>query len=210
MNGYGLTETAPVVTVNTPTYKKRGSVGKPLPGVEVRIANDGSNAEGEILTRGQHVTKGYYLNPKLTAEVIDSDGWFHTGDYGYLDKDGFLFITGRKKALIVLSSGKKIHPEELELAIEQNPLVKMSCVVGLKTSSGNDMVVAVVMPTDLSADQQLITSSVESSLQPVATYKRPNKILIRTEAFPMTTTLKIKRDELAKELRQKLNAEASQ
>jgi long-chain acyl-CoA synthetase len=147
MIGYGLTETGPVITVNTPSAFRRGSVGKPLPEVEVRIAKE-DEKDGEILTRGAHVTKGYFKNQALTSQVFNNEGWFHTGDLGYFDKDGYLFVSGRKKSLIVLSSGKKIHPEEVELAAEQSPHVRMSCVAGLKTAQGNDLVIAVVLPTD--------------------------------------------------------------
>ncbi len=209
MIGYGLTETGPVVTVNTPSAVRRGSVGRALPEVEVRIVKE-DERDGEILTRGAHVTKGYYKNPALTAQAFSEGGWFHTGDLGYFDKDGFLYVSGRKKTLIVLSSGKKVHPEEVELAVDQSVFVRMSCVSGLKTAEGNDFVVAVVLPTDAeiaaagtdtNAFEQKITEDVTRRLEVLSTYKRPNKIIVRTQPFPMTTTMKIKRDEVAKELK---------
>src|SRR5262249_54904372 len=108
LQGYGLTETSPVISFNRKERYKLDTVGPPLPGVEVRIAPD-----GEILTRGPHVMKGYWNDPKATAETI-RDGWLHTGDLGELDVDGFLKITGRKKELMVLSNGKKVVPNHLE------------------------------------------------------------------------------------------------
>src|SRR5262249_34891102 len=108
LQGYGLTETSPVISFNSKKKYRLAPVGRPIPGVEVRIA-----ADGEVLTRGPHVMKGYWHNPQATAETI-RDGFLHTGDLGKLDEDGFLHITGRKKELLVLSNGKKVAPNQLE------------------------------------------------------------------------------------------------
>lgn len=123
LEGYGLTETSPVVTFNPPDRRKPGSVGKALPGVEIRVADPEDGGDGEVLIRGDMVMKGYYRMPSETENVL-RDGWFHSGDLGRVDEEGYLFITGRKKDVIVLSSGKNVYPEELEKLYQDVPLIK--------------------------------------------------------------------------------------
>ena len=143
--GYGLTEAAPTVSMNSPGHNRPGSVGRPLPGTDVRIA-----ADGEILVHGPGVMLGYWDDEAATREAVDADGWLHTGDLGRLDDDGYLFVTGRSKSLIVLDSGKKVQPEEVETALARSELFAEVCVLGLAGDGGNgrtgEQVCAVVVP----------------------------------------------------------------
>jgi long-chain acyl-CoA synthetase len=204
--GYGLTETSPVISVNTPAHNRAGSVGRPLPGVRVRVLENGTRpGEGEILTAGPHVMKGYYRREDLTREVIDDQGWFHTGDLGRVDEDGYIYITGRSKNLIVLASGKKVNPEEVEAVISSSPLIKEICVIGQLSrdglQQGSEEVCAVVVPSESlvrraekkSAIEDEVTEEVNRLVAGLAPFKRPSKLFIRFEDLPKTSSRKVKR-----------------
>ncbi len=145
IEGYGLTETAPVLTVSDPFTPVPGNVGRPLPGVKVKLDKPDIEGYGEVIAWGPNVMLGYYQNPERTAEVLTPDGWFRTGDIGKLDVEGRLFLAGRKKNLVVLESGKKVHPEELEWEFARIPEIE-EVIVYEDTSRGEPMVAAMVYP----------------------------------------------------------------
>lgn len=208
LQGYGLTETAPVISVNTYNRNKFGSVGRPLPGVEVKIIKENEKSpDGEIVVRGPNIMKGYYKSPEKTAEVI-KDGWLHTGDIGYLDKDGYLHISGRLRNLIVLGAGKKVFPEEVEEVIGKTPFIKEICVLGKIATQGLrkgcEEVYAVIVPNldmfdaperqDIPKIKGKINSEISRLCENLAEYKKPMDFEIRLEELPKTATRKIRRN----------------
>jgi long-chain acyl-CoA synthetase len=211
LQGYGLTETAPVLTANGLRANRIGSVGKPLPGVEVKIVRESSQAaEGEIVARGPNVMKGYYNNPEATAEVL-RDGWFYTGDLGYFDRDSFLFISGRKKNLIVTGGGKKVQPEEIEEFFSRSAYIKEICVIGRPATdglkAGTEEVYAVIVPdedhcatTSVPCDEVALRRVLAQELAAIgkglAEYKRPSAFEIWRNELPKTATRKVKRAEV--------------
>ncbi|MBR2068244.1 MAG: MFS transporter [Candidatus Gastranaerophilales bacterium] len=208
--GYGLTETSPTISTNRYKYNKIGTVGQPLPSVKVKLADN-----GEILVSGPNVMQGYYNKPEMTREVIDEDGWFHTGDIGEIDKHGYIKITGRIKNMIVLGGGKKIFPEEVEAVLENSALIKEVCVMSLIIKSGNkkgtEEVGAIIVPSDDLAKKPLdeIQKELENevkrlSQQNLAPYKEPTVIAVHLDELPKTSTRKVKRKDL-KEWYENLN-----
>ncbi len=207
LEGYGLTETSPVIAGNSLKANKLGSVGQALPGVELKIVKRApEDTEGEIVTRGPHVMKGYHKRDDLTKETIDQDGWLHTGDIGHIDEDGFLFITGRIKNMIVLGGGKKIFPEEVEAAFGPATTVKEVCVLGKKSKDGfkegQEEVYVVAVPADSlvhehkddkAAVHAAIKKELDSLAENLASYKRPTRLAVCYEDFPKTATRKVKR-----------------
>lgn len=206
--GYGLSEASPVVAVNTQKYSRLGSIGKSLKGVEVKI----DKTTGELLVKGDNVMKGYYNRPDLTAQVIDEDGWLHTGDIAKIDKDGYIFITGRIKSMIVLSGGKKVFPEDLEAIFEPSPKFAEVCVFGAKRSGGakdgtEDIFVAILpsqMMLDKYSDEKELEAEIKKEIKTLSlklsNYKRPNNIIIVKDPFPRTSTRKVKRNDVKKAL----------
>ncbi|MBM3244331.1 MAG: AMP-binding protein [Candidatus Omnitrophica bacterium] len=214
LQGYGLTETAPVLTVNTFTERKYTSVGIPLKGVEIQIIkNQPGDREGEIIVRGPNVMRGYYKNKEKTDEVIKDD-WFYSGDIGYLDDDGFLYITGRIKNMIVLGAGKKVFPEEIEEVMSKSALIKEMCVVGLKAMSGlkagTEEVFAVIVPSidvfsqEEKQNKDLIRSKISAEInrlsENLAEYKKISDFMLYFEELPKTSTKKIKRKEVLEKI----------
>jgi long-chain acyl-CoA synthetase len=209
--GYGLTETSPVISANHPGHVKPGTVGLPLEHVLVRIAED-----GEILTRGPHVMKGYYRKPEATAEAIDEDGWFHTGDVGFLDRDGFLVITDRKKDIIVTSGGKNIAPQPIENRLKTNKFFTEVVMIGNRRNFPAALVVPSFDALEAWARQQGLAFGsreelvrrpevlahykrlVEELTTDLAQFEKIKRIALLTKEFTqesgeITPTLKVKR-----------------
>jgi len=209
--GYGLTETAPLASGVSDfeydmLYRKPGACGRALPGGELKIINKDEDGIGEIIYRGPNVMQGYYKMPEKTSEVI-IDGWFHTGDLGFIDKNDWLYITGRKKNVIVTKTGKNIYPEELEELLKDNPYVKESMVYGLEDDKGEGMSVAVQIIPDTEAIENdfgkgkseteihdILKESLHSINEKLPSYKRIRNIVVRDQDFVKTTTKKIKRN----------------
>lgn len=206
LQGYGLTETSPVLAGENDKYKRAGSVGFPLPGLEVKIDNPGKDGIGEIIAKGPTVMIGYVDNPEATNEAL-KDGWFYTGDLGYIDKDGFLFITGRKKDVIVLKNGKNIFPEELEILINQLPYVSESMVFGRPCDDGDYKVCAKIVyqeetmkelyPDISSTDyMNIVWEDIKNKVNhTMPAYKYIREIILTDKPLIKTTTQKIKRHE---------------
>lgn len=198
---YGLTETSPIISIDRGEDRKLLSVGLVLDSYDAKIDPE----TGELLVKGPSVMKGYYNNPEKTAEVLEPDGWFHTGDIAEFDEDGRLYITGRIKNMIVLSGGKKVFPEEVEAVLEQNKNFSEVCVFGATRSSGakdgTEEIITVIVPTQEVLDkhkdseelQQFIGREVKSLAVQLAPYKRPVNIIVRTSPLPRTATRKVKR-----------------
>jgi long-chain acyl-CoA synthetase len=196
LQGYGLTESAPIITVNRNRAFRDNSAGLPLPSVDVRIAED-----GEILARGPNIMSGYYNNPDATREALQ-DGWLHTGDLGYIDESGFLYIQGRKKSVIVTPAGKKIYPEEVEAELLKSPCIAECIVCGQPGEGDEEIVEAIVVPDrehpafgGLNETEivRLVQKEVKERCQKLASFKRVTKITVRFEELEKTTTKKIKR-----------------
>jgi len=194
IEGYGLTETSPVNSFNPLSKQKAGSIGIALPGVEVKIENPDAHGQGELVVRGPNVMLGYYKKPRETAEVL-RDGWFHTGDLGYRDREGYFFITGRSKEMIVLSTGKKIFPEELEKFYKKTPSIKEFCLV-----QGDRGLEAAVVPDfeylrkmNLSNSRETISSELEDLARELPPYKRIMGLRIFKDSLPATRLGKLKR-----------------
>jgi long-chain acyl-CoA synthetase len=206
IEGYGLTETSPVATLNPPERPKFGSVGKAIPDVQVKILNPDSSGIGEVLIKGPNVMQGYFKRPDLTARVISSDGWFNSQDLGYIDSEGYLFLTGRKKDVIVLSSGKNIYPEELEEYYGKSPYIKEICVlekIDERFGQKIKLLFAVVVPDFGYFRKQKVINirekirwELENMSSKLPPYKRIMGFMVTKEELPRTHLKKIKRYEV--------------
>jgi long-chain acyl-CoA synthetase len=222
--GYGLTETSPVLTGNTPKHNKIGTVGVPFPGVEIKIADD-----GEILARGPNIMKGYWRKPEATAQAIDPDGWFHTGDVGEIVDDKYLRITDRKKDIFVLAGGKNIAPVALETALIRNPYIEQAVIYGDKKKFVAALIVPDFVQLEEWAQQQgieyhsreelvqnptvyaFVEQQVEEAMRPFANYERVKRFILLPQAFTfeagdVTITLKMRRARIIERYREQLDA----
>jgi long-chain acyl-CoA synthetase len=189
IQGYGLTETSPVISAENHSHRRKDSVGLTIPGIEARIDNPDENGIGEIVTKGENMMLGYYKEPELTAEVI-KDGWFYTGDLGRIDKDGYIYICGRKKNVIVLSNGKNVYPEEIETIINLSPAIK-ECIV---YAEGDDIRCKIVADEEFEGDaNESIAQHMSYVNEQLIYYKRINSYTVQDTEMAKTTTGKIKR-----------------
>ena len=204
IQGYGMTENAPIIAVNKDCYSKADSVGLPMPGTEVKIVDKDENGIGEIICKGPSVMLGYYKNPEATEEAI-RDGWLYTGDYGYMDDEGFLYVSGRKKSVIVTKNGKNIFPEEIEYVLSGYDYIEEVLVHGVDGMRNDDVVVkAEIYPNyqliretkgEISQEElkNLLNKIIEEVNGQMPNYKRIKRFDIRKTEFEKTTTRKIKR-----------------
>jgi long-chain acyl-CoA synthetase len=210
LQGYGLTETSGAATATHETDNRVGSVGKPMKGAQIKIDCPDNDGVGEVLIKGGIVFDGYYRNPQATAEAFTDDGWFRSGDLGKFDNDGHLYIVGRAKDVIVLPSGKNVHPEDLEVHYLKTPLVEEMAIIGVRDASeqrvGAEKLAAVVVPDfeylrreKVANSKEAIRYALDNLGRDLPEYQRVRDYIIRADALPRTATRKIKRFELKKE-----------
>ncbi len=204
--GYGLTETSPVVAAEDDKYQRLGSIGKAFPSMDVKIDNPNEEGIGELMAKGPTVMLGYYENEEATKETIEPDGWLHTGDLAKIDKDGYIFITGRKKFVIVLKNGKNIYPEELEALINKIEGIKESFVYGRPEEDGDYKICAkIVYDAEVMQEiynkqnedeiKEIIWNEVKKINKQMPAYKYIRDIIVTEKDLIKTTTQKIKRHE---------------
>ena len=222
IQGYGLTETSGAATATPEDDNRVGSVGQPMHGAEIKIADPDKEGVGEVLIKGAMVFGGYYQNPTATAEAFTDDGWFRSGDLGRIDADGHLYIVGRGKDVIVLPSGKNVHPEDLEVHYLKCPLVAELAIIGVEDESearaGAEKLAAVVVPhfdylkqTKVANSKEAIRHALDNLGRELPEYQRVRNYIIRAEPLPRTATNKIKRFQLKKEIETgEISAEAKE
>ena len=209
--GYGLTETAPVIAAETPKCRRLGSIGKKFPSVEVKIDDPDEEGIGELMAKGPSIMLGYYENEEATKSALESDGWFHTGDLARIDKDGFIYISGRKKSVIVLNNGKNVFPEEIETLLNKVEGIKETFVFEKKEDDGDVKVcVEIVYDKELIKElyhiegeekiKEFLWDKVKEVNKLMPKYKYVREMVITEEPLIKTTTLKIKRHEELKKV----------
>ena len=214
IQGYGLTETSPVLTAEAENKHKPGSIGYPLDNVEIKIDNPDKEGVGEILAKGPNIMLGYYKDERKTKEAF-KDGWFRTGDYGYIDDEGFIFITGRKNDIIVLRNGKNVYPQELEFLISKLPYVAECMVFARNESNTDTAIVAKIVynkevmekdyPDTKKEDyEKIIWKDVKEINKTLPTFKHIKKVIVTDEPMIKTTTQKVKRNEEIKKTEKEL------
>ena len=213
--GYGLTEASPILALNRDYYKRDGAAGLPIPTMEAKIINQDDKGIGEICGRGPSIMLGYYEDPELTKEAIDEDGFYHTGDYGYMDDNQFIYITGRKANIIVAKNGENIFPEEIETVLDEADIIQEVVVYAHKDERTSDqIIVAEVLPdekyveakygedTPLDAPEVLedVKAAVKEKNKELRQIQRVEKVVLRTEPFPRNTSNKIVRRKIQKNI----------
>ncbi len=208
VQGYGLTECAPMGALNPDSAPKSASIGKALPGFEMKIIDMNEEGIGEICLKGDNIMMGYYMMPDETAKAIDKDGWFHTGDLGYMDEDGYAFITGRKKNVIITKNGKNVYPEELEYILTNIPFIQEAFVFGQTSADSEDIIIVASIKLDsdnvedalgigYSDDdvRALVWKEIDRVNDEAPFYRKIKKVIIRKTDFVKTTSKKIVRFE---------------
>lgn len=221
VQGYGLTETSPIITLNPTEAYIEASVGKVIPQIEMKIKDPDATGIGEILVKGSVVMQGYYNNPEATAEVLSPDGWLNTGDVGYLDANNYLYLTGRSKSLIVTEGGKNVFPEEIEDKFQLFPEIEQICIIGyvVDPRTKGEGIRAIILPGEAftnkvaaaHSDPAEAARAVESRLQDIITtvnkdlqpYKKIVRLTVTDEPMPMGSTKKIKRYLVAEKFKDK-------
>lgn len=205
LQGYGLTESSPVIAAEDDKYQRLGSIGKAFPSIDVKIENPNEEGVGELLAKGPSIMLGYYNNEEATKETLE-DGWLHTGDLAKIDKDGYIFISGRKKFVIVLKNGKNIYPEELETLVNKIEGIKESFVYGKPEDDGDykicckivydkDNVKEIYGTDEEEKLKELIWQEVKKVNKTMPAYKYIREITLTDKELIKTTTQKIKRFE---------------
>ncbi|MDY2920916.1 MAG: AMP-binding protein, partial [Lentihominibacter sp.] len=204
LQGYGLTEAAPMGAFNPQDAPNSRSVGVPFPGQEIKTVNANEEGIGEICIRGENLMMGYFHDPEETARVIDSEGWFHTGDLGYVDSDGYAYLTGRAKNVIITKNGKNVYPEEIEYQLGLLPFVAESFVFEDTNAAGNDTVIVASVKVDeeevrelIGEDfsdedlKKLIWTHVDEINDSAPPYRRIRKVILRKKDFVHNTSSKL-------------------